>query len=257
MKVVILAGGLGTRLREETEYRPKPMVPIGGFPIMWHIMKTYAYFGHKEFVICLGYKGDVIKDYFRNYKWNASDITFRLGDPNSIHYHNKQVEGDWEITLLETGYSTQTGGRLKYAAEHIEDETFLLTYGDGLINSDINASIEFHRQHGKIATVTAVRQAGRFGDLSISAGAVTGFSEKPEDDGHLINGGFFVLNKEIRNYLTDDECVFERGPLTQLVKEEQLSAYEHHGFWQCMDTYREHQMLNRMWDSGDAPWKQW
>lgn len=257
MKVVLLAGGLGTRLREETEYRPKPMVPIGGFPILWHIMKSYAHHGHKEFIICLGYKGEVIKDYFRNYKWNSNDISFRLGDPDSIDYHNTQDEEDWQITLLETGYATQTGGRLKRAIDHIEDETFLLTYGDGLIDSDINASIEFHRSNAKIATMTAVRPAGRFGDIRIDDGLVTRFMEKPEDDGHLINGGFFVLDRRVRDYLTDDTCVFEREPLNRLTEEGQMAAYEHHGFWQCMDTYREHQMLNGMWDAGNAPWKLW
>ena len=257
MKVVILAGGLGTRLREETEFRPKPMVPVGDRPVLWHIMKTYAHYGHKEFIICLGYKGEVIKDYFRNYHWNTSDVTLRLGAHPEIKYHNEHDEEDWEVTLIDTGQATQTGGRLKRALPFIDDETFLLTYGDGLIDSDINESIAYHQSRESIATITAVSPAGRFGDLEMEDGVVTSFMEKPDSDTHLINGGYFVLNRGIGEYLTDDACVLEQEPLVRIVQERKMSAYLHSGFWQCMDTFREQQMLTRMWESGDAPWKVW
>lgn len=257
MKVVILAGGLGTRLREETEFRPKPMVPVGDRPVLWHIMKTYAHYGHKEFIVCLGYRGDVIKDYFRNYHWNTSDVTLGLGPEPKVKYHNQHDEEDWEVTLVDTGQTTQTGGRLKRVLPFIEDDTFLLTYGDGLIDSDINESVAFHRNHGKIATITAVSPAGRFGDIELEDGIVTSFMEKPDDGANLINGGYFILNKKIGDYLTDDTCVLEQKPLNTLVGERQMSAFVHHGFWQCMDTFREQQMLTRMWEDGDAPWKVW
>src|ERR1043166_580929 len=195
MKVVILCGGLGTRLREETEFRPKPMVPIGGRPILWHIMKTYARYGHKEFILCLGYKGEVIKDYFRNYHWNTSDVTLCLGARAQIKYHNQHDEEDWQVTMIDTGLETMTGGRLQRVLPFIKDDTFLLTYGDGVINSDINQSIAFHRQQEKIVTITAVQPAGRFGDLEISGAVVTGFNGKAERPASLINGGLFVLNQ--------------------------------------------------------------
>jgi glucose-1-phosphate cytidylyltransferase len=256
MKVVILCGGLGTRLREETEYRPKPMVPVGGRPILWHIMKLYARHGHKEFILCLGYKGEVIKDYFRNYLWNTSDVTLKLGRNPQIRYHSNHEEEDWTVTLLETGLETQTGGRLRRALPFIEDETFLFTYGDGLSDSDINASIAFHREHGAVATMTAVKPSGRFGELAMDGRTITAFREKPEQESSYINGGFMVLDKRVAGYLDDsDTCVFERGPLERLTREGQLKAYCHDGFWQCMDTYREQQMLDQMWRSGNAPWK--
>lgn len=256
MKVVILCGGLGTRLREETEYRPKPMVPVGGRPILWHIMKLYARHGHKEFILCLGYKGEVIKDYFRNYLWNTSDVTLKLGRNPQIRYHSNHEEEDWTVTLLETGLETQTGGRLRRALPFIEDETFLFTYGDGLSDSDINASIAFHREHGAVATMTAVKPSGRFGELAMDGRTITAFREKPEQESGYINGGFMVLDKRVAGYLDDsDTCVFERGPLERLTREGQLKAYCHDGFWQCMDTYREQQMLDQMWRSGNAPWK--
>lgn len=257
MTVVILCGGLGTRLREETEYRPKPMVPIGGRPILWHIMKTYAQHGHKDFVLCLGYKGEVIKDFFRNYHWNTSSVTLKLGAKPQIQYHDQHDEEDWTVTLLETGMNTMTGGRLKRALPYVEDDTFLFTYGDGLINSDINASIAFHRQHGGLATVSAVRPAGRFGELSIHDHTITAFNEKPDYERAYISGGYFVLNKKVGDYIDGDDCTFEKQPLEKLTTEGNLKAFCHDDFWQCMDTFREFEMLNKMWDSGKAPWKVW
>jgi glucose-1-phosphate cytidylyltransferase len=257
MKVVILCGGLGTRLREETEYRPKPMVPIGGRPILWHIMKIYAHFGHREFILCLGYKGEIIKDYFRNYHWNTSDVTLRLGAKPQITYHNTHDEEDWTVTLLDTGLETQTGGRLRRALPHVDADTFLFTYGDGLTNSDINASVRFHQQHGKIATVTAVNPSGRFGELALDGQTIVGFHEKPEKENAFISGGFFVLNKRIGDYLDGDDCILEKRPMEQLTCTGQLKAFCHRGYWQCMDTYREHEMLKKLWNTGEAPWKIW
>lgn len=257
MKVVILCGGLGTRLREETEYRPKPMVPVGDRPILWHIMKTYAQFGHKDFVLCLGYKGDVIKEYFRNYHWNTSDVTIQLGRAQNIEYHNTHDEEDWSVTMIDTGQTTQTGGRLKRALPYVKDSTFLLTYGDGLTNSDINASIAFHEKHRPIVTVTAVQPAGRFGDLTIDGSQITAFKEKPEQQTAFINGGFFVVDQRIGDYLGGDDTVLENEPMNRLAEEGKICAYEHPGFWQCMDTYREQQLLTGMWQSGKAPWKTW
>jgi glucose-1-phosphate cytidylyltransferase len=257
MKVVILCGGLGTRLREETEFRPKPMVPVGERPILWHIMKLYAHYGFKEFILCLGYKGDIIKDFFRNYQWNTSDVTLKLGARPQIKYHNQHGEEDWSVTLVDTGQTTQTGGRLKRVMPYITGDTFLLTYGDGLINSDINKSVAFHKKTGKIATLTAVQPASRFGDLSIKGSLVTEFREKAARQGSFINGGFFVMDKRISQYLTDDKCVLEQGPLNQLADEGQMAAFQHTGFWQCMDTYREQQFLTEMWNTGNAPWKIW
>ncbi|HHY87225.1 MAG TPA: glucose-1-phosphate cytidylyltransferase [Verrucomicrobia bacterium] len=257
MKVVIFCGGLGTRLREETEFRPKPMVPIGERPIVWHIMKIYAYYGHKDFILCLGYKGEIIKDFFRNYHWNTSDVTLRLGSRPRIRYHNKHDEEDWSVTLVDTGEATLTGGRLKRVLPYIKDDTFLVTYGDGLADIDINASIAFHRKHKKIMTLTAVHPVGRFGDLELSGSLVTAFSEKSEKQKGYINGGFFVMNRRIGEYLTGDECALEQEPMNRLVRDRQMVAYTHHGFWQCMDTYREQQLLTRLWKSGKAPWKVW
>ena len=257
MQVVILCGGLGTRLREETEYRPKPMVPVGSQPILWHIMKLYAAAGHKDFVLCLGYKGEVIKDYFRNYHWNTSNVTIRLGAHPEIQYHNTHDEEDWTVTLLDTGASTMTGGRLKRALPYIKDDTFLLTYGDGLTDSNINASIAFHAEHRPVITVTAVQPAGRFGDLTLAGPQITAFTEKPEQQDAYINGGFFVVDKKIVDYLADDATVLENEPMRALAREGKICAYLHPGFWQCMDTYREQQMLTGMWQDGKAPWKVW
>ena len=257
MKVVILCGGMGTRLREETEFRPKPMVPIGGRPILWHIMKHYAHHGHKDFVLCLGYKGDIIKEYFRNYHWNTSDVTLRLGRVPKITYHNRHDEEDWTVTLLDTGAQTQTGGRLKRALKFVEDENFLFTYGDGLTDSDINASIKFHKKQGGVATLTAVLPSGRFGELALDGATITSFHEKPEKESTFINGGFYVMSSKIAKHLDNDDCILERAPLEHLAKAGQLRAYRHDGFWQCMDTYREQQLLEGMWNSGKAPWKIW
>ncbi|MFT6619145.1 MAG: glucose-1-phosphate cytidylyltransferase [Limisphaerales bacterium] len=257
MQVVILCGGLGTRLREETEYRPKPMVPVGGRPMLWHIMKLYAHYGHKDFILCLGYKGDVIKDYFRNYNWNTSDVTLTLGQNPKIRYHNTHEEEDWTVTLLDTGQETQTGGRLKQALEHVRDDTFLMTYGDGVSDHDINASIEFHQQHDSLATVTAVQPSGRFGELAMDGDTITAFKEKPERESIYISGGFFVFEKSVGNYLKGDNCILEKQPMEEITSSGQLRAFKHHGFWQCMDTYREQQMLDGMWNAGNAPWKKW
>ena len=257
MKVVILCGGLGTRLREETEYRPKPMVPVGGRPILWHIMKTYAHYGHKEFILCLGYKGEVIKDYFRNYHWNTSDVTLRLGRTPKITYHTAHDEEDWTVTLVDTGQETQTGGRLKRVLQYIPEDNFLFTYGDGLTTSDINASVAFHQSHGAIATVTAVKPVGRFGELAIDGQTIVAFQEKPAQEQAFISGGYFVLNKQIGDYIEGDSTVLEQKPMEALVKKGQLKAFQHDGFWQCMDTYREQELLNKMWVAGKAPWKIW
>ena len=256
MKVVILCGGLGTRLREETEYRPKPMVPIGDRPILWHIMKYYAHFGHREFILCLGYKGSVIKDFFRNYHWNTSSVTLQLGSPSDVRFHHSHPENDWTVTLLETGRDTQTGGRIKRAIDHVTDDTFLMTYGDGLTDVDINSTIELHKSAGGTATLTAVQPTARFGELLIQDGRVSRFHEKPTNGG-FINGGYFVLNRRVADYLTGDACVFEREPLEALAREQQLNAYSHIGYWQCMDTYREYVELNGLWDEGNPPWKKW
>lgn len=257
MKVVILCGGLGTRLREETEFRPKPMVPVGGRPILWHIMKTYASFGHKEFILCLGYKGEVIKEYFRNYHWNTSDVTLTLSSVPKIKYHSRHAEEDWTVTLVDTGQDTMTGGRIGRVLPYVGDGDFLLSYGDGLTDSDINGSIDFHKKHGALATVTAVAPASRFGELTFEGETVTSFREKQADEVSLINGGYFVLNSGIGKYLTGDKCIFEQEPMSQLSAEGQLKAWVHRGFWQCMDTFREQQMLEQMWQQGEAPWKQW
>jgi glucose-1-phosphate cytidylyltransferase len=257
MKVVILCGGLGTRLREETEFRPKPMVPVGNRPMLWHIMKIYAHYGHTEFILCLGYKGEVIKDYFRNYHWNTSDVTLRLGARPKVTYHTHHEEEDWSVTLVDTGQQTQTGGRLRRALPYIDSDTFLATYGDGVTDSDINASIDFHRRHGGLATITAVRPAARFGDLVVEGTRVTAFKEKPRDVAQYINGGFFVFDKAIGNYLDNDATILEQEPLIHLAAEGRVHAFQHTGFWQCMDTYREQQLLERMYATGQAPWKVW
>lgn len=257
MKVVILCGGLGTRLREETEFRPKPMVPVGGRPILWHIMKFYAAQGHKEFVLCLGYKGEVIRDYFRNYQWNTSDVTLRLGSSPQIRYHTQHDEDDWTVTLLETGENTATGGRLKRALPHIDGDTFLFTYGDGVCDVSVGALIDTHRRNNDVATITAVHPAGRFGEMTIRDGRVQSFSEKSAQPDSTINGGFMVLDKSIGEYLTGDDCVLEGEALPRVAAAKKMGAHEHHGFWQCMDTFREQQILEDLWKTGKAPWKNW
>lgn len=258
LKVVIFCGGLGTRLREETEYRPKPMVPVGNRPILWHIMKHYAVHGHKEFILCLGYKGSAIKDYFHNYHWNTSDVTIKLGQHPQTIYHNSHDEEDWSVTMVDTGEKTMTGGRLRRVLPFIEDEEFLVTYGDGVSDVNVNELIAFHRQQGAGATLTAVRPGGRFGELHLKDGMVSNFMEKPRDGHASINGGFMVMNKAAISPLLDgDACVLEQAPLRHLSQSGQLAAYAHQGFWQCMDNIREMEILNELWASGQAPWKTW
>ena len=259
MKVVILCGGKGTRLREETEYRPKPMVPIGSRPILWHIMRIYAAYGHTEFILCLGYKGEVIKDWFRNLHWMVSDVKLTIGKPGAIDFYNDVDERGWSITMADTGLETMTGGRIKRIEKYLEDdEEFLLTYGDGVGNIDIPASIEYHRASGRTLTLTGVRPPGRWGELQVTDGMVTTFYEKPQTSGGLINGGFFVANRGLFNYLNDDPgLVFEQGPLSALSHDGQLGCYVHDGFWQPMDTYQEFILLSRLWNDGRAEWKIW
>lgn len=256
MYAVILAGGYGTRLTEETVLKPKPMVDVGGKPIIWHIMNVYSHYGINDFIVCCGYKGYMIKEYFANYHTHMSDLTvdLRSGD---IKYYNSKAE-PWTITLIDTGLNSMTGGRLKRVKEYIGDETFMLTYGDGVSDVNINRLLDFHKSHGKTATVTAVQPAGRFGALNINdIGDVNTFEEKPMGDGGWINGGFFVLEPEIFNYLEDDSTIFEKEPLQNLAEENQLSAYQHFGFWKPMDTLRDKLELEKLWESGKAPWKMW
>lgn len=256
MKAVILAGGLGTRISEESVLRPKPMVEIGGRPILWHIMKIYAAHGITDFIVCLGYKGYVIKEYFANYVLHAADVTIDLAQ-NRLEYLSGAPE-PWKVTLVETGEATETGGRLKRVARWLqEDDTFCMTYGDGVSDIDITASLAFHRQHGRLATMAAVTPPGRFGALTMAGDKVTGFREKPRGDGGLINGGFFVLSRQVLDYIADDKTVWERAPLEKLASEGQLQAFRHDGFWQPMDTVRERMVLESLWTSGKAPWKVW
>ena len=256
MKVVILAGGLGTRISEETHLKPKPMIEIGGKPILWHIMKMYSAHGINDFIICCGYKGYVTKEYFANYFLHMSDITFDMVD-NRMEVHQKKAE-PWKVTLIDTGEDTLTGGRLKRVANYIKDEeSFCFTYGDGLSNVDIRASIEFHNRHGKNATVTAVLPPGRYGALECSGNQVTGFIEKPRGDGGLINGGFFVLSPKCIDLIEGDESSWEGAPLTRLASMGELIAFEHKEFWQPMDTLRDKNLLEELWASGKAPWKIW
>lgn len=256
MKVVILAGGFGTRLSEETDVKPKPMVEIGGKPILWHIMKTYSSHGFNDFIILLGYKGYVIKEYFSNYFLHQSDVTIDLVN-NNMEVHQHECE-PWKVTLLETGLNTMTGGRIKCASEHIGNEPFLLTYGDGVSNVDIAALNKFHQAHGKKITMTAVQPAGRYGALNIEKnGVVSRFMEKPKGDGSWINGGFFVCEPEVLDEIDGNTTVFEQEPLTQLANSGQLVAYKHDGFWECMDSLRDKTNLCELWDQQQAPWKVW
>ncbi len=258
MKVVLLAGGFGTRISEESQFKPKPMVEIGGMPILWHIMKEYAYFGHTEFIICAGYKQEYIKEWFANYFLHQSDVTFDyLGGRNEMTIRESHCES-WKVTVVDTGYDTMTGGRIKRIQKYVGDEPFLLTYGDGVCDVDINKLIEFHKSHGKIATLTAVKQAQEKGVLDIGGdNAVKSFREKNLADGAPINAGYMVLQPEIFNYLDGDDCVFEKGPLVKLAEEGQLMSYIHEGFWQCMDNVRERDMLETLLKAGKAPWKRW
>ncbi|WP_045212900.1 glucose-1-phosphate cytidylyltransferase [Desulfonatronovibrio magnus] len=259
MQTVILCGGLGTRLREETEFKPKPMVHIGNKPILWHIMKIYAHYGFNEFVLTLGYKGDDIKDYFLHYEAMNNDITLELGKPDCISMHNCHDEAGWRVTLSNTGEQTLKGGRLKRVEKYIQGDTFMLTYGDGVADVDVKRLIEFHLSHGKIATVTGVNPIARFGELKIEGAQVKSFQEKPQvADGGLISGGFFVFNREIFDYLTPDEaCDLEHGVLETIAAQDQLMVYVHRGFWYCMDTLRDMEKLDAMWKKNQAPWKVW
>ena len=255
MKVVLLAGGLGTRLREETEYRPKPMVEIGGHPIIWHIMKNFSHFGMEDFVIAAGYRGEVIKDYFLNFRGRSQDFTVSLSTGDVAYHAVQHDDMEWTVTVADTGKDTMTGGRVKRAARYTEGR-FMVTYGDGLADVNVDQLLAFHESHGRLATVTTTRPSTRFGVLDLGPdGVVERFREKPQADGH-VNAGFFVFEPEVLEYL-DDECVLEREPLERLAADRHLVAYEHTGFWQPMDTYREFQMLNEMWDAGDAPWRVW
>lgn len=254
-KAVILAGGLGTRLAEETGIRPKPLVEIGGRPILWHIMKIYSHYGINEFIVCLGYKGYLIKEYFSNYYMHMADVTFDLAR-NSMEVHNGRAE-NWKVTLIDTGADTMTGGRVRRVRDYIGDEDFCLTYGDGVANIDIPRLIEHHISERRLATVTAVRPPGRFGALEMDGATVTGFLEKPMGDGGRINGGFFVMSPKVIDYIEGDHISLENEPLTNLAVDRQLSAYQHDGFWHPMDTVRDRTLLEKHWASGNAPWKLW
>ena len=257
MKVVVLCGGLGTRLREETEYRPKPMVEIGGRPMLWHIMKLYAHRGFSDFVLCLGYRGNMIKEYFLNYEAMNNDFTICLGQQSKIQYNALHEEQGFQVTLAETGLNTMTGGRLKRIEKYISDDTFMLTYGDGLADLDVRKLLDFHYDHGKLATVTAVLPPSRYGVLQIdSNGKVDKFLEKPRTES-FASAGFFVFQRGIFDYLGGDDCVLEREPLERLAADGQLVAYQHEGFFYAMDTYREYQALNELWSSNQAPWRIW
>jgi glucose-1-phosphate cytidylyltransferase len=257
MKVVILCGGQGTRLREETEYRPKPLVEVGGRPILWHIMKTYAHHGLRDFTLCLGYRGNMIKEYFLNYEAMNNDFTISLGLESKLHFNGAHEEQDFRVTLADTGQETMTGGRIKRIRNYIDGDTFLVTYGDGLADIDITALLAFHKSHGKVGTITTVRPQSRFGILDTTDdGKVQRFSEKPQVDGWA-SAGFLVFNRALFDYIDADDCVLEREPLEKLAAEGQLMAYRHHGFFFAMDTYREYLHLNELWNSGKAPWRVW
>ena len=258
MKVVILCGGLGTRLREETEFRPKPMIEIGGKPILWHLMKIYAHYGFKEFVLCLGYKGEIVKEYFYNYEVLNNDFTVKLGNHKDIEIHRGHSEKGWQVTLADTGAKTLKGARIKRIEKYIEDDLFMLTYGDGVANINLDELLSFHKSHGRIGTVTGVRPPSRFGEMVTSKNKVISFTEKPQVANGLINGGFFVLNRKIFDHLSEDaNCDFEAGPLEQLSKAGELMVYEHEMEWACMDTLREVDYLSKLWNENKAFWKVW
>lgn len=257
MKVVILCGGQGMRLREETEYRPKPLLEIGGRPILWHIMKIYAQAGFRDFVLCLGYRGQMIKEYFLNYEAMNNDFTICLGREQRIAYHDAHAEQDFNVTMADTGLETMTGGRVSIVKKYIDDDNFMVTYGDGVADLDVQAVFDFHLSHGRVATVTSVRPTSRFGILDLSdKGEVRGFVEKPQLDGWA-NAGFLVFNRRIFDYLSGENCILEREPLERLAREGELMAYRHEGFFYAMDTYREYLYLNDLWTSGRAPWRIW
>ena len=256
-KVVILCGGKGTRMEEETEFRPKPLVEVGGRPILWHIMKIYAHYGFDDFILCLGYKGRLIKEYFLNYEMMNSDFTLNLGS-NHIKIYNKSGEKHWKITFADTGEFAQTGARVKRIEKYIDEDLFMVTYGDGLSNINIRQLLRFHKSHGKIGTISGVHPSSRFGELVVKGNDVVEFGEKPQVKEGFVNGGFFVFHRKFFNYLKDDDnCFMEKEPLENLTKDKQLEAYLHTGFWQCMDTRREQDILNKLWDSRKAPWKVW
>lgn len=257
MKVVILAGGFGTRISEESHLKPKPMIEIGGKPMLWHIMKGYSHHGFQDFIICCGYKQHVIKEYFADYYLHNCDMTFDFSRENSMEVHSNSAE-PWRVTVVDTGLNTMTGGRVKRIQKYVGDETFLLTYGDGVSNVDIGQLVAYHKSQGKLATITAVNAGQRFGVLDLDAsGRVNAFREKSDSDGSMINGGFMVMEPEVFDYIEGDSTVLERGPLEKLAAEKQLMSYHHHGFWQCMDTQRDKQNLEDWWAGGKAPWKIW
>jgi len=258
MKAVILCGGMGTRLKEETEYRPKPMVMIGNRPILWHIMKIYSFYGHNDFILCLGYKGEIIKEYFYHYEMLANDFQITLGKKNDMKIFHNQDEGDWKVTLVNTGDKALKGARLKRIERYIDSENIMVTYGDGVADININSLVEFHNSHGRIATLTGVKPLSRFGELQVEGGMVKEFEEKPQSAEGLINGGFFVFRREIFDYLEDhDDCDLEYGALEKLTKIGQLMVYRHEGFWGCMDTMRDMEYLNKLYEEGNAVWKIW
>jgi glucose-1-phosphate cytidylyltransferase len=257
MKVVILAGGYGTRISEESHLKPKPMIEIGDKPILWHIMKIYSHYGYNDFIICLGYKGYCIKEYFAQYFLHESDVTFDFRNDNQRFIHNHSAE-PWKVTLIDTGLETMTGGRVKRIKEYVGNEPFMLTYGDGVSDMNIKELVDFHNSHGRLATVSAIQPSGRFGALDLSEkNVVQGFEEKPKGDGHWINAGFFVLQPDIFDYIKDDSTILEREPLESIARDRELVAYKHHGFWQPMDTLRDKNHLEDLWQSGKAPWKNW
>lgn len=257
MKVVLLAGGFGTRISEESHLRPKPMIEIGDMPILWHIMKIYSHYGYNDFVICCGYKAYMIKEYFADYYLHRSDVTFDFSENNKMTIHSNFSE-PWKVTLVDTGLNTMTGGRIKRIQKYINNEPFMLTYGDGVSDVNIAKLVKFHESHGKMGTMTAINVEQRFGVLDINAdNKINAFREKSDDDGNMINGGFMVLNPEIFDYIEGDNTVFEKAPLETLVKMNELMAYKHEGFWKCMDTQRDKQQLESLWESGKAPWKKW
>ena len=256
MKVVILAGGFGTRISEESHLKPKPMIGIGDRPILWHIMKIYSHYGFNDFIICLGYKQYIVKEFFADYYLHTSDVTFDL-EKNEMTVHRNFSE-PWKVTLVDTGLNTMTGGRIKRIQEYIGNEPFMLTYGDGVSDIDINKLLEFHRSHGKIGTISAINVAQRFGVLDVkSDGSISDFKEKSDNDRSIVNGGFMVMNPEIFDLIDGDDTVFEKKPLETLAASGQLMAFKHEGFWQCMDTQRDKQLLEKLWESGNAPWKLW
>lgn len=257
MKVVILCGGQGTRMREETEFRPKPLVDVGGKPILWHIMKTYAHYGHADFICCLGYRANMIKEYFLNYEAMNNDFTIRLGHSHKVSYHNAHEEGDFSVTLADTGLNTMTGGRIKRVARHLDGDLFMATYGDGVCDVPIDKLVEFHRSHGRLATATTTKPVSRFGTVDVETdGRISQFREKPQIDG-WINSGYFVFDRKVIDYIDGDDTVLEKDPLERLADEGQLMAYRHDGFFFPMDTYRDYLALNELWDTDQAPWKVW